>query len=254
MRRVRGSAKCETFPGLLDLHCHFLPGIDDGAPSVADGVAMLEGLHALGFVQVIATPHMRPGMFDNEKQGLEAAFQRFLPELAGRRVPELSLASEHYFDEQVYTRLLSGEALPYPGGRAALLEFYEIDFPPVIEQRLFDLRRRRILPVIAHPERYRKFWDQPEALERLVDQGVGALLDCMALVGKYGRRPQRAAEELLERELYQAACTDLHRPRDLEVVAESLRLIEKRYGKEEIDFLFDEGPRALLAGSLPSFG
>ncbi len=237
---------------MIDLHCHFLPGIDDGAPTAADGVAMLEGLKALGFSHVVATPHMRPGMFDNEAQGLTAAFEQFLPHLTGRSVPVVSLASEHYFDDSVYTRLMKGEALPYPGGRAALLEFYEIDFPPIIEQRLFDLRRHRILPVIAHPERYRKFWDKPEALERLVDQGVATLLDCMALIGKYGRRPQRAAEELLERELYQAACTDLHRPADVASVAKSLALIEKRYGKSEVDFLFREGPTALLKGELPS--
>ena len=212
---------------------------------------MLEGLSSLGFTRVVATPHMRQGMFDNEKQGLRDAYERFLPHVVGRAVPELSLSSEHYFDEQVYSRLLNGEALPYPGERAALLEFYEIDFPPVIEARLFDLRRRQILPVIAHPERYRKFWDQPEALERLVDQGVAALLDCMALVGKYGRRPQRAAEELLEREVYHAACTDLHRPGDLGTVRKSLELIEKRYGKDEIDFLFRDGPAALLDGQLP---
>ncbi|HKY37445.1 MAG TPA: CpsB/CapC family capsule biosynthesis tyrosine phosphatase [Polyangiaceae bacterium] len=236
---------------MIDLHCHFLPGIDDGAPTAADGIAMLEGLGQLGFERVMATPHMRPGMFDNEKLGLSEAFERFLPLLEGRRVPDVELSSEHYFDELVYNRLLSGEALPYPGGRAALLEFYEIDFPPVIEQRLFDLRRRRILPVIAHPERYRKFWDQPEALERLVDQGVATLLDSMALTGKYGRRPQRAAEELLERELYQAACSDLHRAEDLDTLSKSLELIQHRYGREEIDFLFNEGPVALLAGSLP---
>ena len=212
---------------------------------------MLEGLKALGFMHVVATPHMRPGMFDNEKQGLTAAFDRFVPQVAGRDVPQLSLSSEHYFDERVYTRLLNGEALPYPSGRAALLEFYEIDFPPVIEERLFDLRRRQILPVIAHPGRYRKFWDQPEALERLVDQGVATLLDCMALTGKYGRRPQRAAEDLLERGLYQAACTDLHRPADLPTVQKSLALLEKRYGKDEIEFLFRTGPAALLEGRLP---
>ena len=228
-----------------------MPGIDDGAPTVADGIAMLEGLRSIGFTHVVATPHMRPGMFDNEKLGLTQAYERFLPELAQKNVPEVSLSSEHYFDERVYSRLLNGEALPYPGGRAALLEFYEIDFPPVIEERLFDLRRRRILPVIAHPERYRKFWDQPEALERLVDQGVATLLDCMALVGKYGRQPQRAAENLLERELYQAACTDLHRPADVETVQKSLTLIQKRYGADEIKFLFQDGPRALLEGKMP---
>ena len=236
---------------LIDLHCHFLPGIDDGAPTAADGIAMLEGLKSLGFSRVMATPHMRAGMFDNEKAGLTAAFEGFLPHLVGRDVPEVQLASEHYFDDQVYTRLLKGEALPYPGGRAVLLEFYEIDFPPMIEERLFDLRRRQLLPVIAHPERYRRFWEHPEALERLVDQGVATLLDCMSLVGKYGRRPQRAAEELLERELYHAACSDLHRPGDVPTVAKGIDAIRKLYGAEEIDFLFEDGPRALLDGQLP---
>jgi len=199
----------------------------------------------------MATPHMRAGMFDNDKHALSAAFEGFRPLLAGRDVPEVELSSEHYFDERVYTRLLNGEALPYPSGRAALLEFYEIDFPPVIEERLFDLRRRKLLPVIAHPERYRRFWDHPDALERLVDQGVATLLDCMALVGKYGRRPQRAAEELMERELYSAACTDLHRPADVPVVRQSFEVIRKQYGQEELDFLFVEGPTALLAGQPP---
>lgn len=212
---------------------------------------MLEGLKGLGFSRVVATPHMRAGMFDNEKQGLSAAFESFRPLLVGRDVPEVELSSEHYFDDQVYTRLLKGDALPYPGGRAVLLEFYEIDFPPVIEERLFDLRRRKLLPVIAHPERYRRFWEHPEALERLVDQGVATLLDCMALIGKYGRRPQRAAEELLESELYSAACTDLHRPADVPLVQQSLQLLRKRYGQEELDFLFIEGPTALLAGHPP---
>lgn len=215
---------------------------------------MLEGLGSLGFTRVVATPHMRPGMFDNDKAALSAAFERFVPLLAGRAVPEVALSSEHYFDERIYTRLLNGEALPYPGGRAVLLEFYEIDFPPVIEARLFDIRRRRLLPVIAHPERYRRFWEQPEALRRLVEQGVATLLDCMALVGKYGRKPQRAAEELLEAELYHAACTDLHRPLDVGVVEKSLAVIEKRYGSDEIDFLFRAGPTALLSGALPELG
>lgn len=212
---------------------------------------MLEGLKQLGFTRVVATPHMRPGMFDNEKQALTRAYEAFLPATTGRDVPALELSSEHYFDDVVYTRLLNGEALLYPGGRAALLEFYEIDFPPIIEKRLFDLRQRRILPVIAHPERYRRFWEHPEALERLVEQGIGALLDCMALVGKYGRRPQRAAEELLEAEVYQAACTDLHRAADLSVVAKAIDLIAERYGQDEVHFLFIEGPTALLSGSLP---
>jgi protein-tyrosine phosphatase len=226
--------------------------IDDGAPTEAEGIAMLRALRGVGFDHVIATPHMRVGMFDNRREDLTAAFERMQPELARNdELPAVGLASEHYFDDVVYARLLGGEALPYPGGRAALLEFYGNDFPAIVVERLFDLVQRGILPVIAHPERYRCLWRSPEILERLIDSGLAALLDASALVGKYGREPQRCAETLLERGLYHAACSDAHRAADVADVSRAILRVKKLYGEEEVDFLFRAGPLALLAGKLP---
>jgi protein-tyrosine phosphatase len=239
--------------GMVDLHCHWVAGIDDGAPSPEIGVQMLRGLRAIGFERVMATPHMRPGLFDNDKRALEAAFSRMRPHLEpGDELPEVALSSEHYFDDVVFRRLMNDEALPYPGGHAVLLEFYEIDFPPSIDQLFFELRaKKRLLPVIAHPERYQAIWRSAGTLERLVDAGAAALLDVAALVGKYGRRPQRAAEDLLERGLYHAACSDAHRPADVEHVQAGIRRLEQLYGPEEVEFLFCQGPRELLDGRLP---
>jgi protein-tyrosine phosphatase len=238
--------------GFVDLHCHWLAGIDDGAATPDEGIAMLQALCATGFERVIATPHMRNGMFDNDRRALETAFERMRPSLAATSgLPEVALSSEHYFDDVVYRRLLAGEGIPYPGGRAVLLEFYGVDFPPVVVDRLFDLRRRNLLPVIAHPERYRYLWGKPEALERLVDSGVAALLDVAALIGKYGREPQRAAEDLLERGLYHAACSDAHRPADIAEVARGIERVAALYGAEEVDFLLREGPNLILEGILP---
>lgn len=236
--------------GFVDLHCHWIAGVDDGAPSPAEGVSMLRALRAIGFDTVIATPHMRPGMFDNRRDELVAAFERMKPVLAEHTdLPKVELSSEHYFDDVVYERLLSGAGLPYPGERAVLLEFYGIDFPPVIDARLFDLRRRRLLPVIAHPERYRCLWKSTASLERLVDAGAAALLDVAALVGKYGREPQRCAERLLEDGLYHAACSDAHRAADAEDVAAGMERVVSLYGEDELDFLFRDGPAAILKGT-----
>ncbi len=238
--------------GFIDLHCHWIAGIDDGARSVGEGVEMLEALARVGFTRVIATPHMRPGMFDNDKPALMTAYDRMLPhvrEVPG--LPDVDLASEHYFDDVVYQRLLSGDGLPYPGQRAVLLEFYEVALPASLDRHLFQLRSRGLLPVIAHPERYRAIWRSPETLERLVDAGAAALLDVAALAGKYGQQPQRTAEELLERGLYHAACSDAHRPADAAAVLEGIRCVQRGYGDEEVDFLLREGPLALLEGQLP---
>ena len=238
--------------GFIDLHCHYVPGIDDGANSAQDGVAMLRGLHALGFARVLATPHTRPGMFDNTAATISAAFEQFKTSVpSGEPLPELSLSSEHYFDEVVFQRLLTGQGLPYPGGKAVLLEFYQIDFPPMIRHRLFDLRTRGLLPVIAHPERYQCLWRSPEILEALVDGGSAALLDVASLIGKYGKKTQQCAEELLDRGLYHAACSDAHRPSDVAEVGRGIERLRALYGAEEVTFMFREGPQQLLAGVLP---
>ena len=237
--------------GFVDLHCHYVPGIDDGVRDADEGLALLEALSSIGFERVIATPHMRPSLFNNSKADIEQAFERLRPRLSAPGLPETALSSEHYFDEIVYQRLLDGAALPYPGGRAVLLEFYEIDFPPMIDRCFAELRRRGLLPVIAHPERYRCLWRSLDALDRLVGSGAAALLDTAALVGKYGRKPQRTAEAILELGLYHAACSDAHRPADVADVARGIARIDQLYGPSEVEFLLDEGPRALLAGKLP---
>jgi protein-tyrosine phosphatase len=239
--------------GFVDLHCHWIPGVDDGAPNLEAGVEMLRGLGALGFSRVVATPHMRPGMFDNTAAQLRAAFERTqqrLSELAA--LPERDLSSEHFFDDVVYQRLCAGEGLPYPGGASVLLEFYESTFPPRVDQLLSSLRRRGLTPVVAHPERYRALWEQPETLERLLDLGALALLDIAALVGKYGRRPQRCAELLLERGLYTAACSDAHRPQDVQQVQSGIQRLRQLYGEEEVEELLTVGPREILAGGVAS--
>jgi protein-tyrosine phosphatase len=239
--------------GYVDLHCHCLPGIDDGAISLDESLQMLRALAATGFEMVVATPHMRPGLFDNRRADLQAAFERFEPELRGAvGLPRVALSSEHYLDDIVFQRLLDGAGLPYPGGQAVLVELYGMNQPVALEHRFADLRRRGMLPVIAHPERYGYVWKDPETLERFVDTGAVALLNATALVGKYGRQVRKSAEQLLEAGLYHAACSDAHCVADVGELERGLARIRKRFGEEEVDFLFRDGPSAILAGRVPT--
>ena len=257
--------------GFVDLHCHWIANIDDGARSVDASLAMLRGLRRAGFDTVMATPHMRPGMFDNDRAALQAAFDAMRPHLAGDpELPAVHLASEHYFDDVVFARLVAGEGLPYPDiapapgalapgapapgapapraktRRSILVELPTQAFPPRIEHRFFDLGRAGLRPVLAHPERYSPVWKDDTCLDPLIDAGAFLLLDVCALVGKYGRAAQRSAEKLLDDEAYEAACSDAHRPEDADVTAEAIAALEKRVGKEEAERLLREGPRGIL--------
>jgi len=237
--------------GYIDLHSHWVAGIDDGARTVEDSRDLLYALRDLGFVTVVATPHMRTGMFDNTRQQIQQAYDATIRELGeDEGLPELSLASEHHLDDIVFQRLIDGDALPYRGGKTALIEFPNERFPLKHEDRLFDLRCRHIRPVLAHPERYRPVWKDIERLDKLLDGGTVLLLDVAALVGKYGRQPTQCAHRLLEEGYYYAACSDAHRASDAESTAKGIARLVELMGKEEADFLLSEGPSNILEGTI----
>jgi protein-tyrosine phosphatase len=236
---------------MCDLHCHYVPSVDDGVLHVEDGLLLCQRLAELGFSQVVATPHMRTGMFDNDKPQLTAAFEVFQAAAGGvSGLPELGLASEHFFDEIFMARLGSGETLPYPGGHAALVEFPTDRLPLGLDENLFRMRVRGLRPVIAHPERYTPLWQNTAALEHLLERGAVALLDTMALVGKYGRKPKQTAERMLEKGLYYAACSDSHKPADVDLVAQGIARLIELCGKPQAHELLCDHPRQILAGSV----
>jgi protein-tyrosine phosphatase len=246
--------------GFVDLHCHWIAGIDDGARTIEASLGMLRGLKRAGFDTVMATPHMRPGMFDNDRPALQSAFDAMAPHLAGvSGLPAVYLSSEHWFDEVVFARLVAGEGLPYPDvaspdgtpraasqKRAVLVELPPHAFPLRIDRRFFDLSRAGLRPVLAHPERYQPVWKDDRCLDPLLDVGACLLLDVCALIGKYGRASQKAAEKLLDDEAYEAACSDAHRPEDTELVEEAIEVLTKRVGAAETDRLLGAGPRGIL--------
>lgn len=222
---------------------------------------MLHALRQIGFEHVVATPHMRPGMFDNERADLLAAFCRMRKVVgATMDLPAVSLGSEHFFDARVMNNILCGAGLPYREqdvgeelrhGGAVLVEFQDLTPLPVIERQLFLLQTKGFVPVIAHPERYRAAWANPECVSRLVELGSVALLDVCALTGKYGEEPCRVSRLLLENEVYDAACTDSHRPADVHEAGRAIAWLEACYGGQEVDYLFTHTPKRLLLGLRP---
>ncbi len=237
----------------IDLHCHPLPGIDDGARTAEDGAALLAGLYGLGFRTVVATPHVRSGVWDNRIESRAAAHEVLSAVMAeaakrGDSLPTLLLAGEHMFDDVLQDLLRKGEALTYPGGGAALVEFPYDSIPMRVELQLWRMSKT-VRPVLAHPERYTPVQQSDEKLEELLGAGAWLLLDLMSLVGAYGRRAQATAERILAAGRYTAACSDAHKASDVPIVAQGIAAVRAARGDAEVQRLLVDGPAKVLAAA-----
>jgi protein-tyrosine phosphatase len=235
----------------VDLHAHFLPGLDDGAKSQEISHQMVGSLAALGFGALHATPHQRSGMFMPTREAIDEAFALVSSETTAA-LPELTLglAAENFWDEVLHERLQRGGLPSYPGGKAFLFEVNPQFMPPRLETTLFEIRLGGRLPVMAHPERYLAVQRDPERAEAL-GRSAALLVDLGALDGAHGRDAMKAARRLLEDGLAHAAASDVHTAEDQRSVAAGMAWIRKRLGPPALARLLAEAPRMILTGEIP---
>lgn len=235
----------------VDLHAHFLPGLDDGAKSLEVGLRMVGALAALGFSTVHATPHQRAGRFMPDRDAIDETYAA-VRAAAGAQNPALSvgLAAENFWDEVFHERVSRGGLPAYPGDKAFLFEINPDLMPPRIENTLFDIRVSGRLPVMAHPERYVAIQEDLARAET-IGRSTALLIDLGALDGAHGRPAMKAARRLLEEGLVHAAASDVHTAEDQRAVAAGMAWIKKRLGAPALQRLLAENPRLILAGELP---
>jgi protein-tyrosine phosphatase len=237
--------------GLVDLHSHILPGLDDGSPEIESSLAMLRGLAALGFDTVCATPHQKTGQFLPSLEACQEAHTHTLSALqdAGLSL-EIPLAAENMWDETLYQRIADESIPSYDDGPAFLVEFNPRQLPVGLFERLFELRRKGKLAVIVHPERYMPLWKDDQLAERLATE-CAMVVDLGAVAGHHGRKEAKVARHFLKSGLAHAAASDAHSPQDVQIAAQGMAWIEKKLGSAALERLIESNPRQILAGEHP---
>ncbi len=250
-------ADAADVPELVDLHCHLLPGVDDGAADVEETLAMLRRAHAGGTRRIAATPHLfHPGFPPRGVAELRERFERLLAELEGRaaepryrflREVRLSLGAEHRVGVELFEALAKGDVLPFAGGRHLLVELDDHLPWPVVRTALERVREAGFVPVLAHVERFRVFARDPGRLDSLRQAGDLAQVNADAVLGRSGRR-------FLRRGQVDVIASDGHRPDsrppDLGEVYDAL--VGKGYAPGSISGWLSETPSAVLRAEMPS--
>lgn len=237
---------------MIDIHCHVLPGLDDGARDLGQGIALLEALAADGVEQIVVTPHVYTGHFDNSAAGIAAAFEAFRAQVPSTLTPILGhWAAEVRVDEHVPALLRAG-TLPLLSGagsyKTVLLELPDAYIPVGAEKLIELLLSQDIHPVIAHPERNKAIRENPSRAKALVDLGCAMQLTAGSLLGDFGLAVSRSAHHLVDAGLVHAVASDAHnlngrKPR----MGAARGFIQQRWGATAARQLTYSGP-AWLSG------
>lgn len=190
--------------GMTDLHCHLLPGVDDGVQTEEEALHAFGALLEMGVTRFFLTPHVMEDMSQNNRSFLEERFAM----LAGKLPAgiEVKLAAEYMLDTVFASHLKEG--LLTMGDRHVLVETSYLSAPPEMQSMLYDLVVSGYSPIIAHPERY--IYMEQQMYAALKEKGCRFQLNLLSLSGYYGGRAYEHAHYLLKNNLYDFVGSDFH--------------------------------------------
>jgi protein-tyrosine phosphatase len=232
---------------MVDIHCHLLPGLDDGPESMEDSVQMAEMALADGITHIIATPHSNNEFsFDLERN------KRICGELAGRLDGRLQLATGcdfHLSYENLEAAGQSPQQFALNQKNYLLVEFADFALPPFLDEALRRLQQMGLRLIITHPERNPLVRAAPQRLLGWIESGCCVQITAQSLAGRFGPVAERTSFEYLERNWVHFVATDAHSPRSRPPhLRKAYDLVASRYGPETARALFHDNPMAAWNG------
>ena len=232
---------------MVDIHCHILPGLDDGADSLEEALQMAEMAIAEGVTHVVATPHA------NDQYRYDAELvRRRRDELQAHLGERLRLATGcdfHLSFENLQNIRRDPTSYTINQKNYLLVELADFGLPPTLDETFHQLQLARISPIITHPERNGLIRAQPERLHRWIHQGCYVQVTAQSLLGRFGQETQRVVETWLDEGYIHFFASDAHnlnsRPLRLRPAFDA---VVQRRGEDVAQALFRDNPLAAFEG------
>ncbi|QNL51616.1 histidinol phosphatase [Olivibacter sp. SDN3] len=199
-----------------DIHSHLIPGIDDGVPDAATSVKFIRALMDLGLQQFIMTPHIYDEVHPNTPQTINAAHEVLYREMQNEGLSDVYThsAAEYMLSENFSGLLAQKEMKAFPD-RHLLIEMSWLSEPLKLEELIFQIQTHGYKPIMAHPERYVFYFNNPDAYHKLKEMGCLLQVNLLSPAGYYGKDVAKAAQYMIKNKLYDLGGTDLHHERHL---------------------------------------
>jgi protein-tyrosine phosphatase len=197
-----------------DMHSHYIPGIDDGAQTIEDSLAMVRAMQEMGYKSLVTTPHVNFDYYPNTPETIGDGLKVLQNALAteGINMP-VRAAAEYYIDDYFMQLLNDRKPLLPVYDNYVLVEISFMYAPVNINEILFKIQTSGYRPILAHPERYGYYHGQKDIYQELKDRGCLLQLNALSLTGYYGGPIKEAAEYMLKQKLYDYCGSDMHHER-----------------------------------------
>jgi protein-tyrosine phosphatase len=233
---------------LIDLHCHMLPGVDDGAPDLAAALDMARMAVDDGITATACTPHMMPGVWNNTAETIHSGVSGFEEALAEADIPLIVVpGADVHIAPDLVAALRAGRVPTLNMSRYFLFEPPHNVVPPRLEDFAFGLIAAGYVPILTHPERLAWIDAHYVVVARLAAAGVWMQITAGSLTGRFGRTPRHFAERMLDDGLVQIVATDAHdterRPPRLSSARD---MLAERLGEAAADAMVLDRPLGVL--------
>ena len=235
-------------PRMIDLHCHILPGIDDGSKDDATSLAMARIAADDGIRTLACTPHIYPGLYENDANGIRARVASLQGKLDAAGIAlKLTFGADAHLTPELLGRVRNGTAPTLHGGRYFLLEPSHHVAPPRFDESVFNFTMAGYVPLITHPERLSWIEGKYAVFEALARSGAWIQITAGSLTGRFGSIAQYWAERMLDDGIVHVIATDAHGVKHrAPLLAEGMLAAERWVGKEEARRLVFDRPQAVL--------
>lgn len=193
-----------------EVHCHILPGIDDGSPNVETSVELVKQMQSWGIRSIVTTSHVTESTFENTPETIQNAYNSLQAALTAQNIDiKIHLSAEYRMDEFFTKQLNNATILPFPDNHILIENsFYQPYWE--IKELIFDLQLKGYTPILAHPERYMYYHKTPKIYTELHEQGCLFQVNLLSLAGYYYPEVKEMAWLLLDKGMADFIGSDLH--------------------------------------------
>ena len=235
-------------PKMIDFHTHILPNIDNGSRNIEETINLIKEAKEAGFEGIVCTSHYMENYYETNRPEREVWINAIHENLENKNIDmNLYLGNEIYMSDNIIELLEDGKATTMNDTSYVLFELPMNAEPMNLYDMVYEMQQYKIVPILAHPERYSFVQTDPELIYDLIDKGVLMQANYGSIIGQYGKKAQMIVQKFLENNMIHMLGTDVHRqntiyPKIPEIILELKSLI----GEEKVKELTTINPELVI--------